>query len=154
LPAADDQAASRGAGIVVIIPASGRSPAWSIQCVRPSETSSTESKTQGAQLNRRSMVLLSPRSCQHFAATAAAALQCPAVSPGAGPAMKQDKGWSHGAFKDSRCGTGPAIDGASLAALVPTACRCRRRRSARSRPDDEAGQGLEPWGFLATIFPY
>jgi hypothetical protein len=27
LPAADDQAASRGAGIVVIIPASGRSPA-------------------------------------------------------------------------------------------------------------------------------
>jgi hypothetical protein len=56
-------------------------------------------------------------------------------------------------IKDSRCATGRAIDGASLAALVPTLCRYRRRRSAvsgrfaRSRPDDEAGQGLESWGF-------
>jgi hypothetical protein len=51
-------------------------------------------------------------------------------------------------IKDSRCTTGRTIDGASLAAFVPTLCRYSAVcRFARSRPGDEAGQGLEAWGF-------
>jgi hypothetical protein len=58
------------------------------------------SRTQGARLDRRLMVLLSPRSCQQLVA-AATAPQClvVVVLPGAGMTMKQAKGWSRGAFR-------------------------------------------------------